>query len=449
MKTPIQAKRYFQTAIAIVGLIFLILSVFNPNLSARNPVLSLVLPLSIGLLTQFPIKLLKTDFFLIYILAILGSLLFDPALTACGIFLGVLIGYLFRWLILERKSWKEINDFDSWGRIGFIVGLNIIPLVAVFFFIGISPSLGENTLEQYWQDLLFVNIFFMLLQGTILCLNFLIEERDAAYPNLRSDISTILIIDFFSIIFIFVITAIFSESEHEAVILSICIPIIIAYLLNKLSSARNEIKRREQELSTLNHISHTIQSTLNLDSLLPVIQKQVMQLLGVNNFYVALYDDISAEIWYPFAMKNGEKQDWLCRPISDRLTDRVIQNGQAILFSPRKIQNSSIDELPTSDETPVSWLGVPLISSEHTIGCMAVFSLETGKYFSNADHDVMTILSGQASVAIQNALLYQQTEHRAYQLDILNQLTTIMTASLDLHQVLTQVSNSVAQVVGY
>ncbi|MFN2233362.1 MAG: GAF domain-containing protein [Anaerolineales bacterium] len=448
MKTPIQAKRYFQIAIAIVGMIFLILGVFYTNFSSRNPVLFLLLPISSGLLTQFPIKLLKCDFFLIYIIAILGSLIFDPTLTAFGILLGVLIGYLFRWLIREKKSWKEINNFNSWVRIGFIVGVNIIPLATIFFFIGISPSLGENTVEQYWQDLLFVNIIFMVLQGTIFYINFLTQEKDSSYPNRRSDIFTILKLDIISIIFIFVIMTIYSEYELEAVILSISIPIIIAYLLNKLNSARNEIERRDQELSTLNHISQTIQSTLNLDKLLPVIQEQVMLLLDVNNFYVALYDDKSAGIWYPFAMKNGEKQDWLCRPISDRLTDRVIQNGQAILFSPRKIQNSSIDELPTSDETPVSWLGVPLISSEHTIGCMAVFSLETGKYFSNADHDVMTILSGQASVAIQNALLYQQTEHRAYQLDILNQLTTIMTASLDLHQVLTQVSNSVAQVVG-
>jgi PAS domain S-box-containing protein len=448
MKTPIQANRYFQIAIASIGLIFLILGLFNTNLTVKNPVIFLLIPLSSGLLTQFPIRLLNYDFFLIHIVAILGSLIIDPTLTACGIMLGVFIGYLFRWLVLEKKGWKVIHNLDSLGRLGFTAGVNIIPLAAIFFFIGNFPSLEDFTSAEFLQELLFVNIIFMLLQGTIFYINFLTGERGATNPNHRSDILTILKIDVFSLIFIFDVMVIYSEFEVGAIILITIIPILIAYLLNKLNMTRNEMNRRDQELSTLNHVSQTIQSTLNLDKLLPVIQEQVMLLLDVNNFYVALYDDKTAEISYPFAMKYGQKQDWLCRPISDRLTDRVIQNGQAILFSPQRTQNGAIDELPSSDETPVSWLGVPLISSERTIGCMAVFSLKPGKYFSDADHHVMTILSGQASVAIQNALLYQQTVHRAYQLDILNQLTTTMTASLDLTQVLTQVSNSVSQVVG-
>jgi PAS domain S-box-containing protein len=448
MKTPIQANRYFQIAIASVGLILLILGFLNSNLSVTNPVIFLLIPISSGILIQFPIRLLKDDFFLIHVVAFTGSLIIDPTLAACGILLGVFIGYLFRWLILAKKSWKDINTLDSWGRIGFIAGLNIIPIAAMFFFIGNFPSLEEIIVDEYWQELLFVNIIFMLMQGTIFYLNFLSAERDTTYLHRRSDIFTIFKIDIFSIGYIFVIIAIYSEFIIEAIFLITSIPIIIAFLLNRLNSTRNEMDRRDQEISTLNHVSQTIQSTLNLDKLLPVIQEQVMLLLDVNNFYVALYDVKNAEICYPFAMKYGQKQDWLCRPISDRLTDRVIKNGQAILFSPQKIQNGAIDEIPTSDETPVSWLGVPLISSERTIGCMAVFSLKPGKYFSDADHDVMTILSGQASVAIQNALLYQQTEHRAYQLDILNQLTTTITASLDLTQVLTQVSNSVSQVFG-
>ena len=76
------------------------------------------------------------------------------------------------------------------------------------------------------------------------------------------------------------------------------------------------------------------------------------------------------------------------------------------------------------------------------------FRLNQGSYFTSADADVLTILSGQASVAIENALLYQQTQHRAHQLETLNKLTAAMTASLDLTEVLTQVCNSVAQVGG-
>ena len=104
--------------------------------------------------------------------------------------------------------------------------------------------------------------------------------------------------------------------------------------------------------------------------------------------------------------------------------------------------------LPPSEETPTAWLGVPLISSERTIGCLAVFAIEPGRHFTAADSDVLTILSGQVSVAIENALLYQQTQHRAHQLETLNRLTGAITKTLNLYEILAQVCSSIAQVVG-
>ncbi len=226
------------------------------------------------------------------------------------------------------------------------------------------------------------------------------------------------------------------------------ISIITAYLLYKMNSAQIEHERRVLELSTLNRISQSLRSNLDLDELLPVIQQQVMQLLDVNNIYMALYDRNTEELWYPLAVKHGQRQSWSRRKMADRLTDRVIREGIAILLTPQTQASLAPVGLPPSEDTPTAWLGVPLISSERTIGCLAVFSVRQNKYFSSADADVLSILSGQVSVAIENALLYQQTQHRARQLETLNQLTGAITTSLNLKDVLAKVCSSVAQVVG-
>jgi len=93
-------------------------------------------------------------------------------------------------------------------------------------------------------------------------------------------------------------------------------------------------------------------------------------------------------------------------------------------------------------------MGVPLISSERLIGCLAAFSLTPEVEFTPADLDLFVTLSGQASVAVENVLLYEQIQHRATQLENLNQIATLISASLDLNEVLTRVCHSVTEVGG-
>jgi PAS domain S-box-containing protein len=225
------------------------------------------------------------------------------------------------------------------------------------------------------------------------------------------------------------------------------IPTILSVFVHGMSATRLELERRLQDLSTLNQVSQVIQSTLTLDSLLSVIQRQVTQILGVDCFYVALYDAQQDHIWYPLAVKFGQRQHWLPRGLMpERLTDRVIRGGKPIVNNPKDRDDLSKTDLPTSTELPEAWMGVPLITSDRATGCLAVFSLSPDIQFSNADLNLLSILSGQVSVAIDNALLYDQAHRRAGQLETLNHIMGLITASLDTQEVLSQVCRSVAQV---
>ncbi|HEX9028229.1 MAG TPA: GAF domain-containing protein, partial [Anaerolineales bacterium] len=178
------------------------------------------------------------------------------------------------------------------------------------------------------------------------------------------------------------------------------------------------------------------------------IHLQVSQLMGVDNFYVSIYKPIDNQIWYPLAVKHGVRQDWLARPLSDRLTDRVIRERRPILLPSRLADEISLADLPPSEETPTAWIGVPLIASERVIGCLALFSVDSQTMFYEGDLDLLTTLSGQISVAIENSLLYEQTQRRAAELETLNRLSKLITASLDFQEVLAQVCRSVTEVGG-
>jgi PAS domain S-box-containing protein len=178
----------------------------------------------------------------------------------------------------------------------------------------------------------------------------------------------------------------------------------LGLLIYYLGAPRKNLERRLQELSALEEISKVLNSDIDLENLLNSIQIQVTNLLNVDNFYVALLDPIDQHIWYPLAVKHGLRQNWQRRPLTDRLTDRVILDGEPILIPSDARQQLTKIGLPAGENAPYAWIGVPLITSEETIGCLALFSMSPETEFSHEDLNLLNILSGQTSVAIEIAL---------------------------------------------
>jgi len=224
--------------------------------------------------------------------------------------------------------------------------------------------------------------------------------------------------------------------------------IAIALLAYRVYQTQIHLRQRLKELSTLNQISQVLRSTLELDNLLAILQLQVRQFLGVDNFYIALYDQENEQLWYPMAVKHGQNVFWPARKLADRLTDRVIRERQPILLANHAQEELSRIGLPVDDDAPYAWIGVPLIASERVIGCLAVFTYQENQEFSSSDLDLLETLSGQVSVAIENALLQKQVEQRTNQLETMNQITILSNGSLNLQDVLDKICQSIIEVGG-
>jgi signal transduction histidine kinase len=166
----------------------------------------------------------------------------------------------------------------------------------------------------------------------------------------------------------------------------------------------SNLERGLKERSALDQLGKTLTSNFDLEQLLDAIHHQLTQLLQVENFYVALFEPLRQEIWYPLAVKNGLRQTWPRRPLADRLTDRVILNGQPILIPHHARAHLNQIGLPSPEDNLHAWIGVPLVASQKTTGCLALFSYSPQTEFTEADLRLLTTVSGLMSIAIQVAL---------------------------------------------
>ncbi|RPI31485.1 MAG: GAF domain-containing protein, partial [Chloroflexota bacterium] len=401
---------------------------------------------------NFPLSLLNNEINLIHIIAMGGGLLYGPVVAGWSTALGIWLGYLIRRFNWFGQSQRSASTEEPYLNAGYTMGLQVIPLIIALFLSGGVQGIVTNpgSSDQRWLPTLLPLALYAIIHSLLFLVDFLLSRR---YPSeeRRRGLLLLALVEVLPLPFILIAVVAYPLIGIGTLIILGSIPAFLAVFIYEFNRTHADLERRVQELSTLNQISRVLRSTLDLENLLTVIQVQVTQLLAVDNFYVALYDPNEQRLWYPLAVKHGKRQHWAQRPLMpDRLTDRVINEGKHILLSPSAHDAQGRIGLPSSEESPQAWMGVPLITSDHTIGCLAVFSAspDSESEFTQADLNLLTILSGQVSVAIENALLYEQTQRRAAQLETLNRISSLITASLDPQEVLAQVCRSVTQVGG-
>jgi PAS domain S-box-containing protein len=411
---------------------------------------ALLVVLFTALLYNFSSNLVGREAHLIHLLTISSGLLFGPVIAGWATISGIATGCILRRLLYKFAGQRAIFPKPQPLDPVFAMGLQVLPLVLLFSLPPFNSQLSgiEPSTSGDWSSVIGFLVLYTILHSSLYILDILLRNKRNIILYNR-ELVILGSIEILPLPFVLMALAANNQIGEMTIVFLGGIATILAILVSGFSGTRLDLERRVQDLSTLNQISRVLRSPLNLENLLTEIQVQVTQLLKINNFYVALYNENEKNLWYPLAVKNGQRQDWAPRPLMiDRLTDRVIHAGEQILLSPKTTNELVRVGLPLSEETPNAWMGVPLITSDKTIGCLAVFSLTPETEFTEADLNLLSILSGQVSVAIENALLYQQAQSRAIQLETLNRISALITASLDQQEVFTQVCRSVTEVGG-
>jgi len=83
-----------------------------------------------------------------------------------------------------------------------------------------------------------------------------------------------------------------------------------------------------------------------------------------------------------------------------------------------------------------SFLGVPILLRGMAYGNLYLTEKEGGEDFADEDEEIVTLLAGQAAVAIENARLYEATARWSRQLELLNEVGDAMVTETDLDRLL-------------
>ena len=211
--------------------------------------------------------------------------------------------------------------------------------------------------------------------------------------------------------------------------------------------AEEEVKRRNEELAALNAIATAVSQSLDLQEVLDAALEKTLAVLNIEGGLIYLFDE-SSQTFAP-AVHHGISQNVLREvtgfKMGEGLSGWVAESGEALMVAdlgadPRNISPAS------SREGWHSYAGVPIKFKGRVLGVMTLVTRRES--YLRPDHISLLIhIGNQIGVAVENAQLYQETVRRLREMETLSAVTTALTRSLDLDQVLQSIVDSATRLV--
>jgi PAS domain S-box-containing protein len=169
-----------------------------------------------------------------------------------------------------------------------------------------------------------------------------------------------------------------------------------------------ERRRAERLQQATYRIADAASVARSVQDLLAAVHRIVGELMPATNFYVALYDEATRIISFPYFVDEVDDA-FEPKPWGKGLTEFVIRTGQPLLATPEVYRDMERrGEVELIGAPSVDWVGVPLKLGDTTIGVLVVQTYAEGVRYGERERDILQFVSTQVARAIERARADEQ-----------------------------------------
>ena len=176
-------------------------------------------------------------------------------------------------------------------------------------------------------------------------------------------------------------------------------------LVQQLMESNSQLQRRAQELNVLYGVGKSVASVLDLEEVLHRVVEAAVYVVGAEEGSLMLLDEEQGELYTRASKNMDSKTQSMRKRVNDSLAGKVLQTKRAIA-----IGNDSQWKRTHTALLVKSLIYVPLILQNKPIGVLGVTNRIKETSFDSNDTRALSALAGYATIAINNANLYQEIE---------------------------------------
>jgi PAS domain S-box-containing protein len=202
--------------------------------------------------------------------------------------------------------------------------------------------------------------------------------------------------------------------------------------------------------SSIFNISTAVNTAQSLDELYPLIHHYLNEIVEMPNFYIGIYDRDKDSVIVPYHKDQYDEHLLEIPQISARasLSSEVVLN-QTPLFLKKQDLVDRLKNKQIIGHLPESWLGVPLVSRDRTIGLLCTQSYTDQDHFSSKDLEVLISVSNQIALAIERREALDELHEREEKYRRLIETTSAGYWQADENDITVEVNQAFCEMIGY
>ncbi|MCO6451639.1 MAG: GAF domain-containing protein [Caldilineales bacterium] len=218
-------------------------------------------------------------------------------------------------------------------------------------------------------------------------------------------------------------------------------------------------QQRVAELAIINSISEGLVRELDFGAIIDLVGEKIRQEFDVDDMYIGLYDAENEILSMPYYIEHGDRFQVDPHPLAMGFAGWTITNRQTLVIN-EDMENRRVElgltmhVIGDEDEPDLtqSIVCAPIWSSGEIIGVITLYS-DHAHAFPESSVNLLTTLSANLGVALQNARLFDETQRlfkaeqeRVAELQIINSIQQGLAAELDFQAIVDLVGDKLREV---
>jgi GAF domain-containing protein/CheY-like chemotaxis protein/tetratricopeptide (TPR) repeat protein len=228
-----------------------------------------------------------------------------------------------------------------------------------------------------------------------------------------------------------------------------------ARLLDETQRLLKETEQRNAELAIINSVQEGLVAKMDIQGIYDLVGDEIRDIFDAQVVLISIFDAAQKSSHVPYAIEKGERLEMDAGPLTF-LERYIAGTRQTFLCNERFVEQANELfgglNIPAGD-VPKSLLATPLMVGDHTRGVISLQNVDRENAFSESDVRLLTTLANSMSVALENARLFDETQHllketeqRAQELAIINSVQEGLASKLNYQGIVDLVGNKIREI---
>jgi GAF domain-containing protein len=238
----------------------------------------------------------------------------------------------------------------------------------------------------------------------------------------------------------------------ETIIFQAATAVQNARLFEQTQAALAETQQRSRELALINEVVSAVAASLDLRTGLQNICSKLAQAVHVAQVRIALLNEDNTRLTiiaeHYDKSKSASALGFVIPVAGNHLTQQVLETRQPVVVADAQHNPVTAPVHEGMRQQGIEALVVlPILAGNQVIGTVGIDILEKGRVLSAQELGLAQTIVFQVATAVQNAQLFEQTEEKARELAVINEVAQAVSQQLELDHLLNAVYEQIGRVM--